>query len=163
MQYIVDGDDLTAIADAIRAKSGDGGTIEVADMADAIEAIKTEWPGLLTPLEFDWNVGYVSGTTWVYEDPTDTYCDIYECVAGHEYKAMVGNTVGTRFRILVTDVDVREVTSGRITGTSVTSLADPTPLQSKTFTADMDGYMIFAKDNVGVSGIMTYVMDRTVV
>ena len=163
MVYIVDGDDLTAIADAIRERTGDEASYELADMPGAIASIGGNQPGLLTPLEFDWNVGYINGTTWVYEDPTDTYTDIYECVSGHEYKVILGNNVGTRFRILVTDTDVREVTSGRVTGTNVLNVSDPTPLQSKTFTVDVDGYIVVAKDNVGVTGIMTYVMDRSVV
>lgn len=161
--YIVDGDDLTAIANAIRAKTDTNAAIEVADMADAIDGIELNYPGLLTPLEFDWNVGWVATGVWTYESPTDSYCDIYEVVNGHNYTITLGNTVGTRFRCMTTDVDIREVTSGKVTGVNVNNVSDPAAQATKSFTSTVDGYLVIAKDNVGVTGIMTYVMDRSVV
>lgn len=114
------------------------------------------------PLYFDWNVGYVDNGTWKYENPTNTYCDIYEVEAGNSYTFSLGANVGTRWRVMFTTTDVTTLTSGNVAGTRIINLNNPTAYRSATFTCTEDGYVIAAKDNVGVSGIKSYMYNTTV-
>ena len=111
----------------------------------------------LEPIEYDYNIGYVSRGTWTWEDPTQTYQDIYEVENGVSYFLTLGGNVGTRFRAMTTDVDIRTITStGKVTGTQVVDLNNPASYRNVTFTSTIDGYLIIGKDNIGKSGIFTY-------
>ena len=113
----------------------------------------------IEPLEYDYNIGYVAAGSWTYENPTQTYQDIYEIQNGHTYFLTLGANVGTRFRAMTTDTDIRTITSGKVQGTQIINLNNPAAYRNITFTAELDGYLIVGKDNIGESGIFTYVYD----
>ena len=115
----------------------------------------------MNPIEYDYNIGYITNGAWVYENPTQTYIDIYEVIADHQYTISLGANVGTRFRSMFTTTDVRTITSGRVTGTKILDNNHPVAYDSTKYAPTEDGYMLIAKDNVGKSGIFTYVMDIT--
>lgn len=115
----------------------------------------------LKPLYYDYNIGYIQTGTWIYENPTNTYTDIYSVFANHTYFLTLGGTVGSRFRSMFTTVDITTITSGRITGTQIINYNNPTPYEKAYFTPTQDGYILVAKDNVGVSGLKTYLYDAT--
>jgi hypothetical protein len=106
----------------------------------------------------DYNVGYVDNGTWRYEKPTRTYSDIYEVEAGKTYLITLGKNVGSRFRSMFTTSDVTQSTVN-VTGTMVVNINNPASFSTAKFEAPNDGYLIIAKDNVGVTGIKTYVYD----
>lgn len=115
----------------------------------------------LTPLdtlEYDYNIGYVAAGTWKYENPTNTYTDIYEIEAGHSYFITLGANVGSRFRAMTTTVDIRESTKD-VAGTQVINQNTPAKHANVKFEAKDDGYLLVAKDNVGKTGILSYVYD----
>ena len=115
----------------------------------------------LDPIEYDYNIGYITNGAWVYENPTQTYTDIYTVVAGHKYTISLGANIGTRFRSMFTTTDVRTVTSGRVTGTRILDKNNPVEHDTTSYSATENGYMLVSKDNIGKSGIFTYVMDIT--
>lgn len=110
------------------------------------------------PYIFDLNYGYVDNGTWKYENPTNTYIDMYEAISGHTYFFTLGNDVGSRFRAMFTSTDVSEATAN-VVGTRIVNLNNPTHHANGTYTAPEDGYIIIAKDNVGKTGIKTYFYD----
>ena len=116
--------------------------------------------GRLEPSVYDYNSGYVSNGSWIYENPTNTYVDIYRVEAGCSYFITLGGTVGTRFRVMFTTEDVTQAT-GTVVGTSIKNLNNPAPFTNAAYTAEDDGYIIVAKDNIGASGLSSYVYNRT--
>ncbi len=116
--------------------------------------------GKMEPDVYDYNSGYVQNGTWHYENPTQTYVDIYRVEAGDSYFFSLGGTVGTRFRSMFTTQDVTQAT-GTVAGTTIKNINNPSPYASADFTAPEDGYIIVAKDNIGASGLFTYMYDRT--
>lgn len=112
---------------------------------------------------FDYNVGYIDNANWIYQSPTNTWTDIYQVLAGHFYFLTLGTNVGTRFRSMFTTVDVTQITSAQtVTGTRIKHLNNPPAFSNASFTAESDGYLLIAKDNVGKQGIKTYVYDGTI-
>ena len=114
----------------------------------------------IPPYIEDFNCGWV-GTgngVWTYEKPTKSFSDIYSLQAGIQYWLTLGDTVGTRFRVMFSTVDISSVSSGTVTGVAVntSNYNNPAPNQSLYYTPDHDGYLIVQKDNVGSSGIKTY-------
>ena len=114
----------------------------------------------LEPLEYDWNIGYVDSGTWKYENPTRTYIDIYRVEAGRRYFLFVGKTPGTRMRIMFTVTDIRGMTVNVI-GTNILNVNNPAAYRSVVFNCEHNGYVLFAKDNIGTSGLKSYVLDYT--
>lgn len=110
-------------------------------------------------LYYDYNIGYISNGQWIYEKPTNTYSDIYEAKAGHRYFITLGANVGTRFRAAFVTTDVTTVTSGRVTGVQIINLNSPASYANASYSTEEDGYIIVAKDNIGKTGIKTYVYD----
>lgn len=110
-------------------------------------------------LYYDYNIGYVTGNQWVYENPTNTFSDIYEAKAGHRYFITLGENVGSRFRAMFTTTDITTVSSGRVTGTQIINANNPSSYANASITVPDDGYIIVAKDNIGKTGIYTYVYD----
>ncbi len=152
--------DLAVTAQAIIDKGQTPTSNSPADLAAAIERL-TVIP-VETPLEFDYNVGYVQNGVWVYEYPTLTYMDIYEIINGHKYLLMLSGETGTRFKVMTTTEDIRAYNSGRLQGTKVVDQNEPIdPYSSVTFTANIDGYLIVSKDNTGVDGLKTYLIDKS--
>ena len=117
----------------------------------------------LEPDVYDYNLGYVDNGVWKYENPTRTYVDIYEVLEGHTYSIRLGATVGSRFRCMFTTTDITQTTSN-VTGTKIINTNSPAALAVvPDFTAPSNGYIIVAKDNVGVSGLISYVYDADAV
>ena len=117
----------------------------------------------IQPYIEDLNSGWV-GTgngVWTYENPTKSYSDIYEVLRGHKYWLTLGDTVGTRFRVMFSTVDVSTITLGTIKGTAVNTANynNPAPHQNLFYTPESNGYIIIQKDNIGISGIKTYLYD----
>ncbi len=112
-------------------------------------------------LHYDYNIGYISSGSWIYENPTRTYTDIYEAVSGHRYLITLGGSVGSRFRAMFTTTDITTITSGTVSGTQIVNQNNPAKYANASFTASADGYILVAKDNVGVSGLHSYVYDGT--
>ncbi len=110
------------------------------------------------PYVYDQNSGYVDNGTWKYENPTNTYIDIYTVTAGHKYLLTLGKTVGSRFRAMFTTTDVSQA-SENVSGTKIINTNNPAAYASAEYTAPSDGYIVVAKDNVGVSGLKSYLYD----
>lgn len=110
----------------------------------------------LDPLYYDYNIGYVANGTWKYENPTKTYTDIYEVQAGSRYFITLGGNVGSRFRSMFTTSDVTQ-SKVDIAGTSIINVNSPQPYANISYTCNDDGYILVAKDNVGKTGIFSYV------
>ena len=62
---------------------------------------------------------------------------------------------------MFTTTDIRTVTSGRVTGTRILDKNNPTAYDTTSHTPETDGYILVSKDNIGKSGIFTYVIDIT--
>lgn len=125
------------------------------------ELITGTAPIALIPYIYDLKYGYIANGTWKYEDPTNTYTDIYEIVNGHHYFITLGANVGSRFRAMTTDVDVSH-SSTDVAGTQIINVNNPNPYHMAFFDSTLDGYLLVAKDNVGKSGIKSYVYDSTI-
>jgi hypothetical protein len=114
---------------------------------------------LLTPYVYDFNQGYVDNGNWKREIPTRTYCDIYKVKQGCSYFITLGENVGTRFRVMFTTNDV-SVNNVNTSGTRIVNINSPASYQNvNTAVMSEDGYIIVAKDNVGKSGIYTYMYE----
>ena len=48
----------------------------------------------LVPDYYDYNKGYVDSGKWIYQNPTNTFVDIYPVLANHPYFISLGNNVG---------------------------------------------------------------------
>ena len=125
------------------------GTLKTAALEPYIEELNCGW------------VGPGNGI-WTYENPTKTFADVYEVKSGHNYFLTFGANVGTRARIMFTVQDVSK-TTGNITGTAVNPKGydNPASYYSVTYTPETDGYIVVAKDNIGKTGIKTYLYDMT--
>lgn len=116
---------------------------------------------LLTPIAYDYIPGYTATGAWIYEDSTNNHTDIYEIVENHMYTLRLGQTVGTRFRSGYATTNPMSISSGRISGTQVVNQNNPSPGASVTFTSSLTGYLYVTKDNVGTSGLKTWLFDIT--
>ena len=87
--------------------------------------------------------------------------DIYRVESGHRYLISLGGNVGTRFRAMFTTTDVTTVSSGSVVGTNIINLNNPPAYRNTVYTAPSDGYIVIGKDNIGHSGLYTYVFDET--
>ena len=114
----------------------------------------------LIPYITELNCGYVNARTWMYENPTQTYVDMYEVISGHRYFLTLGANVGSRFRAMFTTTDISQVTQN-VTGTAIINTNNPEAYANVLYTASADGYIVVAKDNVGKTGIKTYCYDTT--
>ena len=107
--------------------------------------------------EYDYNIGYVNSGSWIYENPTNTYSDIYTVKGNEFYLISLGATVGTRFRAMFTTTDVRTKSSGTVSGSQIINTNNPSSRACVIYKMPSDGYIVIAKDNIGVSGLKTYV------
>lgn len=115
----------------------------------------------MDPLHFDHNIGYVDNGTWKYQNPTRTYCDIYQVQAGNTYFFTLGGNVGSRFRAMFTTTDITLVSSGQVVGTRLVNVNNPATYANGVLNCTNDGYLIIAKDNVGKQNVKTYVYNAT--
>ena len=104
----------------------------------------------LTPAIYDLNYGYIDNGIWKYENPTNTYIDVYEVEVGHQYYITLGATVGSRFRAMFTTEDVSQ-SAVDVSGTRIINQNSPSTYANVTYTPSSNGYILIAKDNVGVS------------
>ncbi len=116
-------------------------------------------PGLITPIDFDNSLGYVTRGKWVRGGDTVSYSDIYEVEANKNYLIMFGEVVGTRFRVMFTTVNINETQLNEVIGTQIINTNDPAPYSLKTFTSAESGYVIIQKDNQGTPNIKSYLYD----
>lgn len=128
------------------------------------EKTPEETPTPITPYIFDLNDGWI-GTgngVWTPESPTKCYLDVYEVEGGTRYYLTLGESVGTRFRVIFTTVDVSQATKS-VTGVAVnnSNFSDPAPYSNCYYTPETDGYIVVQKDNAGTSGIKTYLYDAS--
>ena len=114
----------------------------------------------LEPHIYDLKYGYIDKGVWKYENPTNTYIDIYPVQANHDYYLTLGATVGTRFRSMFTTVDVSQ-SRVNVTGTTILNANDPLPFDNFFYTATANGYVLVSKDNIGHSNLKTYMYDKT--
>ena len=61
---------------------------------------------------------------------------------------------------MFTTTDVTTVTSGSVVGTNIINLNNPAAYRNTVYQATADGYVVIGKDNIGESGIFTYVFDE---
>lgn len=116
----------------------------------------------LTPYIYDYNCGYIANGVWIYENPTNTFIDIYQVKAGHQYYLTLGASVGSRFRAMFTTTDITTITTDtRITGKTVVNVNNPSTYANATYIPSTTGYICVAKDNVGVSNLYSYLFDRS--
>ena len=118
-------------------------------------------PVLIAPIEFDYNIGYIANGVWTYENPTNTYTDMYAIEKDHTYLCRLGAIVGTRFRAMSTPTDIRTVTSGKVNGTARNNVDKPEAYSAFGFTALKTEYLYVAKDNVGKQNVITRLYDIT--
>ena len=149
------GDTITAdrLCAGCTAHGADGeaimGTLKTATLEPYIEELNCGWVGPGTGV-------------WTPENPTLTYADIYEVKGEHSYLVGWGANTGTRGRIMFTTEDVSKAT-GKVNGTAVNTKGYDNPVAYTVlkYTPETDGYIVIAKDNVGKTGIKTYVYDMT--
>lgn len=132
----------------------------------------------LTPIVFDYNVGYIGLNTsyavnlvyFAQEDPTQCYCDVYEITAGKNYSLSLDSAVGTRFRagLAKSYTDFTDTVNGRpsIKLQQVFYLTtSPTANRKVFFSNDLGTetypYLIVQKDNVGRTGLITHLREIT--
>jgi len=115
------------------------------------------------PIEFDYDIGYVNYVstsktgTWTYQNPSANYSDIYTVEQGKTYRICTGEDYGDRFRGVVTEIDVRTITSGHIEGLQFVGLGSvPSGTTSTQFTASVTGYLVIQKSASNEDQIQTY-------
>lgn len=116
-------------------------------------------PGQLAPIDFDNDLGYVMNGAWIRGGDTVSYSDIYEIEADKNYLIMIGGTIGTRFRVMFTTVNINETEEARVSGTQIINTNNPKPYSNKGFTSVESGYVIIQKDNAGTAGLKSYLFD----
>lgn len=117
------------------------------------------------PIEFDYNIGYVNYNstsktgTWTYQNPSANYSDIYTVEQGKTYRICTGEDYGDRFRGVVTETDIRTITSGYIEGLQFVGLGSvPSGSTLSQFTASVTGYLVIQKSASNEDQILTYLM-----
>ena len=132
----------------------------------------------ITPIEFDYNVGYIGLSTsssvnlmyFTEETPTQCYCDVYEIAAGKNYLLSLDSVVGTRFRVGLAKsyTDFADVVNSRpsVKLHQVFYLVNsPTANQKVFFSNDLGTgvypYLIVQKDNAGRTGLITHLREIT--
>lgn len=156
MSYgITDSQYYTDIATAIRTRCRNQSTYLPSEMATAIENIPNE---TIVPVITDLDTGYVTNGKWVLGGTTVSYSDVYEIQAGRSYFLSLDNTVGTRFRAMISSTSPIGATSD-ITGTQVINQNNPATYASVSFVASSDGYLTVQKDNAGHANLRSYLFD----
>lgn len=141
----------------VSEKLASGYTAHGAD-GEIIEGSLTTIP--VDPYYFDLNIGYVDNGTWKPEVPTRTYCDVYKVLSGHTYLICLSQIVGSRFRAMFVTTDIIE-NNVQTVGTRIVNTNSPAPYSTASYVCSEDGYIIVAKDNVGVTDIRTIFFDMT--
>lgn len=132
----------------------------VAHNASGEEIVGTFFNRQLTPIAYDYEPGYINQATWTYQNSVNNHSDVYLVQEGHQYTLKLGSVVGTRFRAVVLTTNPVGTTVN-ITGKSIINKNNPSAHDSVTFTAETDGFLVVTKDNVGTSGLKSWVFDIT--
>lgn len=158
------------MAAAIRAISGGGnnatlgtktifhnGTHQASgDSLDGYSSVAVDvHPGLMEPYEEELTTGYVDSGVWKLGG-TNCFSDVYLVESGVTYLIALGDTVGTRFRVMFCTDDPTEA-SANITGTNVINTSNPAAYACRTYQTTAAGYLIIQKDNAGTANLKTYV------
>jgi len=132
-----------------------------------IKGLSEFWGSNTTPVSvatiaFDYMKGYISadGTKFTYEDSENCRSDVYEVEKGHVYELKLGSVVGTRFRAVFLSENPVGLAEGELYGRPIAAISNPQANASKVFIAVTNGYVIVQKDNVGTSGLSSYLIDR---
>lgn len=132
----------------------------VAHDASGEEIVGTFFNRDLTPIIRDYEPGYINTNTWTYQNSVNNHSDVYLVQEGHQYTLKLGSVVGTRFRsVILTTNPVGSMVN--ITGTSIINKNNPSAHDSVTFTAGTDGWLVITKDNVGTTGLKSWLFDIT--
>ena len=107
------------------------------------------------PYAYDINYGYVLDGAWIPQNPTNTWVDVYKVKAGYTYLLTLGAVIGSRFQVIFATNDITK-NNVRTTGISLAASRSPAPYDHVSYTPAQDGYIVVGKDNVGVSGLKTY-------
>lgn len=153
---------FSAIADAIRARTGGSAAIPAQSFPTAIANIPGGSSPALTPYAANLNTGYLNSGTWFYYGAAATLAsDVYRATAGHTYLLGLGSTVGNRFRAAFLASDPT-VATANINGTIIGSdTSSPAAYSLKpAFTPGTDGYLVVFKGNDGSGSAATsYALD----
>lgn len=114
----------------------------------------------LTAYQTDVTGGYVANGDWYYS-PSDTNgrSDIYAVTAEKLYLIRLGASVGNRFRVMFTPLDVTQVEEN-VTGVNIANQDNPTAYAGTAFVAPQNGYIVIGKTYQGVTGIETFVFEE---
>lgn len=160
---------FSAIASAIRAKTGQSAQIVANDFPDAIAAIPSGGgggTGLLQPINRNIRTGWVASGGWYYAPSHGLSADIYLLDGGHHYVVGLCSPVGNRFRVAYFSTNPANATTN-LSGTAVgTDADDPTAFQVKpVFTAQSSmRYLAVFKSNNGTGdAAAAFVMDMDLI
>ena len=171
------------IADAIRTKGGTLATLTPSQMPQAIADLPSGGGGSIAnvamePLHFDVNNGYMNSGTFWYVPNGGCYVDVYEVQTNHRYIALIGSTIGDRFRGMYCNTDPALATAdiyGELFNDINNQLVLPYTVLAQynsysdrnNFYASLNsnGYSYIAlqknSSNYSVSGIKSYLFDVT--
>ena len=107
---------------------------------------------------YDMTGGYVANGSWTLGGDTVCYSDVYAVSVGHVYILALGDTIGSRFRAMFSDVDTSTATES-VTGKNLANQTNPAPYAYAIFKPAADGFITITKDNAGTAGLKTYVFD----
>lgn len=129
-----------------------------ADIVETLITVTAKCAHTAAPLSFDFSNGYVDGCTWVFDEASTSFSDIYRVKAGHKYLLILDENVGSRFKVMFTTADVSKA-SANVTGTSITDTSNPAIYTGVEYTPSSNGYIVVTKDSNGKTGIKTYLYD----
>ena len=117
----------------------------------------------ITPYAYDYLPGYTdTNGYWKYENSTNNSTDVYNnIVAGHWYIILLGDVVGTRFRVGNQSRDPTTCTSGSISGFLFGAKNNPSAFEYYLATAQNSGYITVTKDNASTRNLKSYLFDLT--
>lgn len=133
-------------------------TFDPADGDNVKDEVTVYCAAPATPYVFNQNSGYIASGAWIPENPTNTFIDVYRVTAGHKYLLTLGAEVGSRFRVMFTTTDISQASS-RVNGTNIINANSPAAYASVEYTPSSNGYIAVGKDNIGKSGVKTYLYD----
>lgn len=145
---------FSAIASAIRTKTGQSAQIVANDFPDAIAAIPSGGTasGLLAPYRRNYRRGFCGNGWWGTYTYREYSNDFYQLTAGHRYLIGLGGRVGNRFRTAAFTEDPSGRPEGHdyeVAGLQIgTDLSDPSKyLLDRTYTPTTHTVLVVYKGN----------------